>query len=111
MFLLIQNFCDAASDHRQLLRVYAADIGFDNAFIRFIAAEVDGVFALLQRVNQIAGLHAGRDFIKFNFGAGDIAARAVHTTRAVTPLSALSCSINGVIFATICSPLSLLAVR
>lgn len=55
MFLLIQNFCDAASDHRQLLRVYAADIGFDNAFIRFIAAEVDGVFTLLQRVNQIAG--------------------------------------------------------
>ena len=35
----------------------------------------------------------------------------LHTPRAVTPLSVLSCSINGVIFATICSPLSLLAVR
>ena len=32
---------------------------------------------LLQRVNQIAGIHAGGRFIKFNLGAGDIAARAI----------------------------------
>jgi hypothetical protein len=33
--------------------------------------------ALLQRVNQIAGLHAGHRFVEFDFGAGDIAAGAV----------------------------------
>ncbi|VAU68974.1 Uncharacterised protein [Klebsiella pneumoniae] len=33
------------------------------------------------------------------------------TTRAVTPLRVLSASINGVIFATISAPLSLVAVR